>query len=158
MAPQESPDNSKLRNWALPVVLLGVFLAMVAFLALRPPSERPTELLSLHPRTAEAPPAEPAELTIDFGEGEPLKIWLAVGEGTALNALQLACRQASVSEPELRGQGAMAFVTSVGGVPNEGAGGRNWVFEVNGELGVQSAAVTPVGPGDRVLWRFSEKE
>jgi hypothetical protein len=40
-------------------------------------------------------------------------------------------------------------------VGNEGAGGRNWLYQVNGKHADRSFAVYVLQPGDHVLWRFT---
>jgi hypothetical protein len=45
-------------------------------------------------------------------------------------------------------------LTSINGVANEGAGGNNWTYEVNGRSGDRSYAVYELRAGDRVLWTF----
>jgi hypothetical protein len=53
-----------------------------------------------------------------------------------------------------QGSGASAFITSINGVANEGAGGRNWMYSVNGKRGDKSYALFELQPGDHVLWSF----
>ena len=54
-----------------------------------------------------------------------------------------------------QGSGASAFLTEINGVKNEGAGGRNWMYSVNGERADRSFAVYELQPGDHVLWSFT---
>src|SRR5690606_8094949 len=53
---------------------------------------------------------------------------------------------------EVRGQGAGAFLESIGGVANEGASGRNWIYSVNGTAPDRSFVVCYIAWGDRILW------
>ena len=54
-----------------------------------------------------------------------------------------------------QGTDQTAFLTGIFGVANEGAGGKNWTYEVNGEGADRSFAVYELHAGDRVLWSFA---
>jgi hypothetical protein len=56
-----------------------------------------------------------------------------------------------------RGSGQAALLTAIGDVSNEGAGGSNWTYEVNGQSADRSFAVYELRPGDRVLWTFGPR-
>jgi hypothetical protein len=66
------------------------------------------------------------------------------------------------SEPRVslaaQGSGASAFLTQLGGVANEGAAGRNWVYSVNGRPADRSFAVYELQANDHVLWTFARGE
>ena len=55
------------------------------------------------------------------------------------------------SAPEVpitqKGSDQAAFLTAINGVANEGAGGKNWTYEVNGEVADRSFAVYELQPG-----------
>jgi hypothetical protein len=53
-----------------------------------------------------------------------------------------------------KGSGQAAFLTSIDGVANQGADGKNWTFAVNGQSADRSFAVYELRPGDHVLWTF----
>ena len=55
-----------------------------------------------------------------------------------------------------RGEGEMAFLTTLGGIENQGSAGRNWLFSVNGEQAQRGAGAIELKAGDRVLWEFAE--
>ncbi len=61
--------------------------------------------------------------------------------------------------PRLRivqqGSGSSAFLTQIDDVTNEGAGGRNWMYSVNGQRADRSFAIYELQPGDHVLWSFA---
>ena len=57
-----------------------------------------------------------------------------------------------------QGEAESGFLTSLDGLYNQGAGGPNWRYEVNGEYSDVSFCLQPLAPGDRVLWRFAAKE
>lgn len=53
------------------------------------------------------------------------------------------------------GAGETAFIRSIGGVANEGAGGRNWTYDLNGACAALGAGAQLVADGDRIAWRFA---
>ena len=58
-----------------------------------------------------------------------------------------------------KGEGPMAFLTSLEGVANEtGAEGRYWLYSVDGKHGEVSFAVQPLAAGAAVLWEFRRGE
>ena len=57
-----------------------------------------------------------------------------------------------------RGAGEMAFLTSLEGVANETAGGRYWLYSVDGRHGEVSFAIQPLDAGAVVLWEFCRGE
>jgi hypothetical protein len=74
---------------------------------------------------------------------------------TVLGVLEAYSAEHTAEPLSVVGSGASALVTAAAGRTNEGAGGLNWQFELNGQYGTKSAGVTPVEPGDRVLWKFA---
>jgi hypothetical protein len=99
-------------------------------------------------------------LTIDFGNGARLHYdalpWHA--EMTVGEVMDLAARFRPGIAYLSIGEGPGALLTSLGGVANEGAGGRNWLYQVGDRRGDVSFAVCPLSPGDRVLWSFEVGE
>jgi len=59
---------------------------------------------------------------------------------------------------ESTGQGESLFVKSIGGQPNLGASGDNWIYRVNGKLGDRSCGLYQVSPGDEIVWSFGKYE
>jgi hypothetical protein len=107
------------------------------------------------------PPAEAGAgilVAIEPGDTPRAESLVPVASGGALAVLQAAGQGLEAFRPEIVGQGASAFVTAIGGIENEGPQGRNWTFEVNGQPGDRSAAITPVESGDSVLWKFTPGE
>ena len=104
-------------------------------------------------------PARPQtfSLRIDFGDGRETSMdtieWKP--DTTALDALRAA--EAEGVAFRQRGQGATAFVESVGGLDNTGSG-KNWLFYVNGEKADQGAGVRLVQPNDVVLWKYTDEK
>jgi biopolymer transport protein ExbD len=109
------------------------------------------------PAVPGAPPAATVSVTVDFADGfqrnyRPLP-WK---EGmTALEALRAAAKHPRGGfEIVERGADATAFVRTIDGVTNEGGGGRNWKYQVNGKHADRSAGIFQLRPGDAVLWKF----
>ena len=50
--------------------------------------------------------------------------------------------------------GETAFLDAIDGLANEGAGGSNWTYQVNGEPAHKSFGAYRLEAGDRVTWRF----
>lgn len=94
-------------------------------------------------------------LTIDFGsEKESIETDVVCSPQTTV--LEVLERAQNMDELKFthRGSGETAFVTAIGGLENEGAAGKNWIYRVNGETGDRSAGVYQLAPGDRVSWSF----
>ncbi|TWU00110.1 hypothetical protein Pla108_10540 [Botrimarina colliarenosi] len=106
----------------------------------------------------EAPPAGPvgAEvvvLTITQPDAPAVEKEIPWSAGqTVADATRLA------ADTEWRGEGEMALLESLGGVPNQGADGLNWQFEVNGKYATAGAGAIRLEPGDRVLWKLAPYE
>ena len=94
-------------------------------------------------------------LVVNFGDGAEKHLnRLPWREGmTVLDVMSSAARHPRGVRFEHRGRGATAFLTQIDGLKNEG-GGRNWIFRVNGKLGVRSFAVRQLKEADQVEWRF----
>jgi len=80
---------------------------------------------------------------------------------TVLDAMASAATLDQQWRFERVGDGAGAFLTELGGVPNEGAGqdtSRNWQYEVNNQRATVSFGAYELTAGDRVLWKFAPYE
>jgi hypothetical protein len=87
------------------------------------------------------------------------EIIMAVDEElTVLNAMQLAASSDPAWQMTYEGSGAAAFLTQLGPQQNEGATGKNWQYEVNGQRADDSFGTHRVKRGDRVLWKFAPSE
>ena len=73
---------------------------------------------------------------------------------TVLAALQAAQKHPRGIKLAYQGTGERVLVTAIDGVKNEGRG-KNWLYQVNGELADKSAGVYELSAGDAVLWRFA---
>jgi len=157
--------------WRLPL-LLAVVLVAVALLngrgirqsdgpageAPAPPSENGGAVRSAgSPGTA--PTGQSVSLGVDFGDGRRRE-WNTVPwrDGMTVGDLMAQARRDVPAVDGFdfaqQGTGASAFLTRMDGVANEGAGGRNWTYHVNGKRADRSFAVCTLRPGDAVLWKF----
>jgi hypothetical protein len=107
-------------------------------------------------RPSPQPTGETASLAIDFGNGVRKEFAaLAYRHGMTVGDLM---REGRKFRPGLqftqRGSGAMGFVESLENVANEGGGGRNWLYSVNGQGATRSFDVETLEPGAAVLWEF----
>jgi hypothetical protein len=142
--------------WRLPLLLGLVLLAILLSQGdgIRQAVFKPGSTASTD--RGQAQPLQIVLLTINFGDGRPLlnesSDWHeAMTVGDLLN-----------TEPRIsfvtQGTGAAAFLTQLNGVTNEGTGGRNWVYSVNGKRADRSFAVYELRPNDHVLWTFAGRE
>ncbi len=94
------------------------------------------------------------DVAIDFqGRSDNLQTKVELNEEkTALMALLRACDGKVVYS----GQGETAFVKSILGVENEGAGGDNWTYRVNGKLGDRSSGSFLLADEDQVQWTLGK--
>ncbi len=104
---------------------------------------------------ADTHPDQTARLVIRLTPDQgPIEIELpATSEMTVLGLMKRA-QQDGTLEFEYRGSGETAFVTSIQGLANQGAGGNNWIYRVNGKLGDRSIGVARIAAGDEVTWEF----
>jgi hypothetical protein len=154
--PGESNSCTPCRSgWRLPL-LLGIVLAAMFLLSsnrfrqavVQPLRQQPTD----EPGTQSA---SKVLLTVNFGNGQLVNVTENWREGmTVADVLQNDPRTGFLTE----GRGASAFLTSLNGVMNEGVGGRNWTYTVNGKFADRSFAVYELRPNDHVLWTFASQK
>jgi len=98
-------------------------------------------------------------LEIDFSNGAskrfealPWKSGMTVGD-----VMNVASEfQPGISFQQI-GEEEGGFLTSLDGLKNEGAGGRNWTYEVDSQSGKVSFCVKEVEPGELIRWTFANK-
>ena len=106
------------------------------------------------------PTGESVSLTIDFGNGAR-RVFESLPYSPGMTLGQLMQQTGSFRPPVVftqAGEGKMSFLTSLEGVANEGAGGRSWLYSVDGRHGEVSFAVQSLAPGSAVLWEFRRGE
>jgi len=140
--------------WRLPLLLVLV-LAAIFF-------TRGRGLWNAAPKAeVDAPPAaagtarEPVSLSIDFG-GERRRDFESLPWHDGMTVAGLMSEATSLELAQM-GSGQGAFMRAIDGVANEGADGKNWTYEVNGQSADRSFAVYTLRPGDRVLWSFGPR-
>jgi hypothetical protein len=159
-------EQRRIPAWlVLPGILAIVLVGVLAGQMMRPPEVQEGELPDGSPAAADWRPTPPPEgqtfsLAIDFGNGVRKEFAaLAWTEGmTVLEALQAATRFRPGVAFSHQGAGESAFVTSIDGLKNAGAGGGNWIYEVNGEKATQSSGVQTLQASDALLWRYAPPE
>lgn len=73
---------------------------------------------------------------------------------TVLDALRWADDHPRGIDFVKRGRSDRTLVTQIDDLKNQGGGRNNWIYRVNGKLGDRSCAVSPLDPGDTILWKF----
>lgn len=147
-------------GWLLPL-LLG--LVLIGILYTRGHLLTQSSSDNLRESTEVRPSPQPSGLTvqleIDFGNGVSLAFAaLPYSEGmTVADVMEEARRFHPGILYTQVGTGASGLLTSVSGVANEGAPGRNWLFEVDGAPGARSFCLQKVAAGDLIQWRFTEE-
>lgn len=151
-----------LPDWlVLPAMLALVLSGLVAGRFLRPPPEvlegESTQGQAVDWKPASRPEGRTFSLTIDFGNGAERRFAaLRWRDGlTVLEALQAAADFRPGITFTLKGKGETAFLSSLEGLKNSGAGGGNWIYEINGEMAQRGMAVQTLNPGDALLWRYA---
>ncbi len=95
-------------------------------------------------------------IEIDYSDGAQ-KILSAIPwkpRMTLSDAMTYAAAHKHGIKIKTRGKGSIRFLEKIDDLANQGASGPNWVFRVNGKLGDRSYAITPLKPGDAILWKF----
>jgi hypothetical protein len=137
-------------------LLLGIVLAAILISS----NKRIRQAIFTQPRQqpiaeGQAPAANKILLTVNSGNGQLVNESTEWREGmTVADALQDIRRISFLTE----GSGESTFLTALNGVMNEGAGGRNWTYAVNGKYADRSFAVYELKPNDHVLWTFATQK
>ena len=141
------PPRRPSAAWRLAVALVAVLAATAAWNVLGRSASRTLEA------SGTSVSAEAVTVTVSGGGLEPAPQGIAWRDG-------MTVRDATDGgfSAVWRGDGSMAFLESLGGVPNQGADGLNWQFEVNDEYADRGAGDYPLAPGDRVLWKLAPYE
>src|SRR5262249_51555573 len=117
--------------WRLPLLLALILVAIVWWRARGIREAAPDAAKDGAAQAAESAERERVSLEIDFGEGrrKDLKLfnW---HKGLTVAELFATTPEVTVTQ---QGSGASAFLTSINGVANEGAGRENWTYSVNGQ-------------------------
>jgi hypothetical protein len=144
--------------WKFPLLLvlllLGIFLWKRSEPATQPAI--PTEVSEDWAPSAE-PTGDTVALEIDFGNGAR-RVYDSLPHHAKMTVADVM-NAAREFQPAIRftqvGEGAGGFLTELEGLKNEGAGGRNWQYEVSGTPGNKSFCLQTVEPGGGVRWTFA---
>ena len=132
----------------LAVVAISVFALSTVF------ADEKTKL-ETDPKPAKTK-AKTVRIEFDYSDGVQ-KILTAVPwkpKMTLGDAMEYATSHRRGVKIKIRGKGSISFLEKIDDLKNQGAKGPNWVFRVNGKLGDRSFAITPIKPGDTILWKF----
>lgn len=139
----------------LPLLLGIVLLAILAFRGFSPQGPAIEKRSDSHSSSGPAlatNASEQVSLSLDFGDGRQQEFSsLPWRSGMTIADLLHEVPNVSISE---KGTGNVAFLTGINGIENQGADGKNWIYEVDGQSGDRSFADYELHAGDRVLWRF----
>lgn len=145
--------------WQLPLLLAAVLAVIVL---VRTSGIRESKRVTHKANDAAVPaPAtgETVSLEIKFSNDRTQQFgdiaWYA--GMTVDDLLTMATRSPDGFRYEVLADGEHALLVSIDDAVNEGGGGRNWTYSVNGQLGDRSFAIYELEPGDRVLWNFGRR-
>jgi hypothetical protein len=142
--------------WRLPLLLAIVLVAIMLLLRRGEPEPREQPGQATPENIAAAANAATTQLTINFGDDRPqIEAESSWREGMTVADLLNSNPMVNV---DIIGSDESAFLTSINGVANEGARGRNWMYRVNGKHADRSFAVYELRPGDHVLWTFADQQ
>jgi len=131
---------------------LRCYVCMVALLLIAA-CDRPNS--DLPPTAASVSETFEISMQLDFqGQGENLNLEIEAPKTASVFELLQIARSQGELEFESIGSGKLAFVTSINGIENEKAGGSNWVFFVNDQLGNTGSGDYKLNESDKVLWKF----
>jgi hypothetical protein len=154
-------DRPAQGGWLFPALLATVLLVSAVIALNRSSPDEPAlgrEDSAWAP--SERPLGETVGLEIDFGNGARKAFdALPWREGMTVADLMLTARDFRPGiDFTQQGQGASGFLTAIDGLENQGAEGRNWRYEVNGQHGDVSFCLQELSSGMRVLWEFATEE
>jgi hypothetical protein len=105
------------------------------------------------------PTGETVSLTIDFGNGASKEFaalpWRP--EMTVADLLEAARQFRPGLGFKQIGEGASGFLSALDGLANQGAGGRNWIYQVDGRHAHVSFCLEKIEPGMHILWTFTDE-
>jgi len=147
-------------GWLFPLFLAGILLLLFGFSRWLPGPMPPQQAgLAAHWTPSPLPKHKTVGLTIDFGNGAK-KEYAALPwhEKMTVADLLVAAQKFRPGIQFLQvGRGEQGFLSSLGGLANEGAGGRNWLYQVDGRHAHVSFCLEKLVPGMHVLWSFTDE-
>ncbi|WP_425400981.1 DUF4430 domain-containing protein [Aeoliella sp.] len=152
-AAETAPSNKQ--SWLFAAILVGVLAVVLVVNHFMQQSV--TDVQTDHATQPAGPVIDPADGVTLLTEGEPNlpTVTVVYSDGMVVLDALVAAEQANERWSfTYQGEGDSALLIRLAGLENEGGEGRNWLYEVNGELAQMSLGVQPVRPGDRILWKF----
>jgi len=166
MKPKQSgPDGSQPAQqegggWIFPTLLLTLLVMLIGIAKWNvQPQPVSSSNLPMRWTPSDLPAGEIVSLEIDFGNGAT-KQYAALAwrpEMTAADLLEEASKFRPGVAFEQIGDGASGFLKSLDGLANQGVGGRNWIYQVDGELAEHSFCLEKLQPGEHILWTFTDE-
>lgn len=147
-------------GWIFPAFLAVVLLLVFGFTCWVPvqiPARPPGPMADWAP--SPQPTGETVELTIDFGNGAKKEFAaLPWQSGMTVAGLLEAAREyrPGIDFTQV-GAGEGGFLSSLDGLANEGADGRNWLYQVDARHAHVSFCLEKLKPGMHVLWMFTDE-
>ncbi len=147
-------------GWLFPILLVVLLLGLVMF-GKRASDQTPRQHTG--PTAAWSPSPQPVgktvSLSIDFGNGAKKEFaalpWQA--EMSVADLLVAAQKFRPGIQFTQVGSGESGFLSSLDGLANEGAGGRNWLYQVNDQHAHVSFCLEKLDSGGHVLWSFTDE-
>ena len=152
------PDTQSSGGWIFPVLLAVLLLGLVAFGKWAP---NPTPRQRAGPTADWAPSPQPTgetvRLTIDFGNGARKEFTALPWQvGMTVADLLVAAREFRPGIEFVQvGDGEGGFLRSLDGLSNEGASGRNWLYQVDEQHAHRSFCLEKIEPERHILWKFT---
>lgn len=140
-------------GWRLAILLVGVLAVVLVLRNYGGGSESVSR--PLDPRFDPRRGAGTLTLALDAGEGPQQRLEIPLAESVLLiDAMQEAARRDKGWQAQWAGRGEGMFLTELAGKSNEGGGGNNWIYHLNGEPGTVGVGACTVSKGDDILWKF----
>ncbi len=158
---ERAPQTGRGGGWLFAVLLLALLLVLAGFAKWRtnPPAVAPPHFKVGWSPTP-LPQGKSVSLTIDFGNGAS-KEYAALPwqeQMTVAEALTVARDFRPGIHFTQVGEGESGFLSSLDGLANEGAEGRNWLYQVDDQHAHVSYCVRKIEPGAHVLWTFTDQQ
>ena len=161
-----SPDGTQTSpqptggGWIFPLLLAALLLGLVAVGKQIPKPTPPSQTRSSADWTlSPKPTGETVSLTIDFGNGAQ-KEFSALPYRAEMTVADLLAA-ARDFRPGITftqvGTGESGFLRSLDGLTNQGAEGRNWLYQVDGKHAHASFCLEKLEPGRHILWKFTDE-
>lgn len=103
----------------------------------------------------ESPITISVEIQFD-GQGDDQVFDLKVAEGMTVFGVLKQLQTKHQIKVEMSGSGETGFISSIGGVSQQGGGGKGWNYLVNDQLAKIGSDLYELKDRDRVLWRYGK--